>query len=74
MEAEARFEAREEKASERKKPMSAGEDVACGEIQRRRSQPSEGSNPWSEAAAVLRDQRAGARNNRLRTGVGPEPG
>jgi hypothetical protein len=38
----ARFKAWEGKASERKKPMSAGEAVTSGEIQRRRTQASEG--------------------------------
>lgn len=32
------------------KPKGARTDAACGEIQRRTSQPAAGSNPWSEVA------------------------
>jgi hypothetical protein len=64
-----RTEAREEKASERKKPRSAREAVASGEIQRRRPQPSEGATPWSEATTDPRAGSAGGRNVHLRMGV-----
>jgi hypothetical protein len=59
-------EAREEKASGRKKPRSADEVVASGEIQRRPSHASEGTSPWSEAAYVPRYVSAAKRKQVLR--------
>jgi hypothetical protein len=49
-----RVEAREEKTSVRMKPRSARGGVTSGEIQRLRSQPSGGLNPWSAAVRDLR--------------------
>jgi hypothetical protein len=66
---QSRSQAREEKASERKKPRSAREAVASGEIQRRQPQPSEGATPWSEAATDPRAGSAGGRNVHLRMEV-----
>jgi hypothetical protein len=63
---QSRSEAREEKASVRRKPRSAREAVASGEIQRRRPQPSEGATPWSEAAFDPRAVSAGVRSEHLR--------
>jgi hypothetical protein len=61
-----RAQAREGKASGRKKPRSAGEAVASGEIQRRPSHATEGASPWSEAASVSRYGSAAERSEVLR--------
>jgi len=61
-----RSEAREGRASEREKPRSARSRATSGEIQRRDANAPQGPTPWSEAASVLRDERAGDRAPHLR--------
>jgi hypothetical protein len=48
--------------------------VASGEIQRRPGHATEGTNPWSEAAAILRDGGAGERSFVFRSEAFSESG